>query len=257
MQDYTELLWYLAPPAREFPLSLDTGRRRLFGGDYPEHFVGDSFRIFGGNDYGYVIPRTAFGGDMEKIKEFTRKNTYLGFAITAALAIGNGMMKGAWKSIKILTVFIIANELFSWWQSGKTSKVTFQQILDGFRELERTTGLGLDAGKPVMQLAVERHFDIQAGKTRYVSGSSMLYCALAGFGISQTGLVLLEALFWPPVGGKNALLTYGVSNYVLLNNLWMYYQDQKNKVNSGIAHNLHAGSMIFGWGVGWTTRFWL
>ena len=72
MEPYLELISYIAPPAIYFPPVPETGRRRLFGGDYPAAFVGDSFRPFGGHDYGYVVPRTAKGGDMTKIRAFTK-----------------------------------------------------------------------------------------------------------------------------------------------------------------------------------------
>ena len=253
MEEISQLLWYLSPPpAFNIPAVEPGTRRRLFGGDYPAEFVGDSFRPFGGHDYGYLVPPTAFGGDKKKIRNFTRNNAYLGFAFTAALAIGNGLVMGAWRSVKLFAFLVAANELYSFFLSRNTKKITFQQLLDTYKKLERTTGLGLDAGKPVMQLALERYHGFRAGETRFVSGSSMLYGALAGFGLTLTGLFPLNHLFTTvPRGG----LTYLASNFIFFNNLWIYMKEKRNKRNSGIAHDKHAKSMIFGMLVGWSKMF--
>lgn len=254
MEDISNLLWYLSPPpAFNIPVAPPGGgRRRLFGGDYPGEFVGDSFRPFGGHDYGYVIPPTAYGGDKKLIREFTRKNAYLGFAITAALAVGHGMVMGAWRSVKLVAFLVAVNELYSYFLSKQTKKITFQQLLDVYQRLERTTGLGLDAGKPVLQLARERYQGFQAGETRFLSGSSMLYGALAGFGLALTGVFPLDHLFTTV---RNGGLSYIVSNFVFFNNLWIYMQEKRSGVNSGIAHDKHAQSMIFGMILGWSKFF--
>ena len=252
MEDISNLLWYLSPPPAFNITPVSTGRRRLFGGDYPAEFVGNSFKPFGGHDYGYVIPPTAFGGDKKKIRDFTRKNALLGFACTAALVLGHGWVMGTWRSLKLLAFLIVANELYSFYLSKGVGKVTFQQLLDTYLEQERTTGLGLDAGKPALQLAIERHHGILAGETRFVSGSSMLYGALAGFGLTLTGLFPLNHLFTTVRHGG---LSYLVSNFIFYNNLDMYLKEKRRGVKSGIAHDKHAKSMIFGMIVGWTKFF--
>ncbi len=171
-----------APPAFNISPAEAGRRRRLFGGEYPAEFVGDSFRPFGGHDYGYVIPPTAYNGDKKKIRDFTKKNAYLGFAFTAALAIGHSGPGGA----KLFAFLVFLNELYSYTLAKGVKKVTFQQLVDAYTEMEKTTGLGLDAGKHPLELAIQRHHGIRAGETRFLSGSSMLYGALAGFGLTPT-----------------------------------------------------------------------
>jgi len=248
MEDISNLLWALSPPPA-FNISVEdtTGtRRRLFGGDYPGEFVGDSFRIFGGHDYGYVIPPTAYNGDISKIRDFTRKNAYLGLAFTVALAVGNSFVIGAWKSAKLFAFLVFLNELFSWAVSKGTSKVTFQQLVDTYTKLEKGAGLGLDAGTPALQLATERWHGIKAGETRFLSGSSMLYGALAGYGLYITGIFPIAGF----LTGKGAL-SYYVSNFIFFNNINLYLKEKRSGVTTGTAHREHARSMIVGFMLAW------
>ena len=251
MEEITRLLWYLSPPPA-FNLPPESSRRRLFGGEYPGEFVGDSFKLFGGHDYGYVIPPTAFGGDMKKIRDFTRTNAYMGFAFCAALLIGHGMIMGSWRVIKLLAFLVACNEAYSYRLSKGAKRATFQQLLDSYRRLEKGSGLGLDAGKTPLALATERYHGFQRGETRFLSGSSMLYGALAGFGLAITGVFPLNHLFTTV---RNGGLSYVVSNYIFFNNLHLYIKDRDAGRNSGIAHDKHALSMIFGMCLGWSKFF--
>ena len=243
MEPYLELINYIAPPAINIAPEVTT-RRRLFGGDYPPDWVGHSFRIFGGHDYGYVIPRTAFNGDMNQINYWTRSNTYLGFATTAGLAIGNYILFGPWKSFKIFAFFLLVNEIYSYYLASNTKSITYQQLLDHYTNLERTVGLGLDAGKSPHELAQTRFMGLQRDELRFVSGSSMLYGALAGFAVAKSGLFPFESLWYP---SRKAALSFGVGNAVVLNNIWMWFQEKQSGKKTGIAHDKHFLSMAFGY----------
>ena len=250
MEPYLELIHYIAPPAIYFKPVPETGRRRLFGGDYPGEFVGDSFRIFGGHDYGYIIPRTAYGGDMTQIRKMTKMNTFIGFAVTFALAVGNVMLPGAKRGFIVFAFFLIANEVYSYWLSSGAKGLTYQQLLAEYTQLEKTGGLGLDAGNNP-QLAVKRYLGLQQGETRFVSGSSMVYGALAGYAIARTGLVLKDAYFWPPFGGRNAVLSYQIGNVIMINNVWMWAQEKRSGIKTGMAHDKHFKWMAFGYVMGY------
>lgn len=243
MEPYLELINYIAPPAINFDPLTSTRRRLGFGGEYPPTFVGNSFRIFGGHDYGYVIPRTAFKGDMKHIMDWTRKNTYLGFAVTIALALGNYTLFGPWKSFKIFAFFLIVNEIYSYYLASSTKNVTYQQLLDQYSRLERTVGLGLDAGKSPQELAHTRFQGLIGGEIRFVSGSSMLYGALTGFAVATSGLFLWDSVLWP---SRKAALSFGVGNAILINNFWMWNQERLSGNKTGIAHDKHFLSMAFG-----------
>jgi len=245
MEPYLELINYIAPPAIYFPP--ESTRRRLFGGEYPPHFVGHSFRMLGGHDYGYLIPRTAFKGDLKKCMEFTKKNTYLGFVVTIALAIGNYTLFGPWKGLKIFAFFVAMNELYSYYLGSSTKKITYEQLLNTYTEMERTVGLGLDSGSSPQQLAQSRYLGLQRNEIRFVSGSSMLYGALAGFGVATGGLFLWDSILWP---SRKAALSYGVGNAIAITFFWMWYQEYKSGVKTGIAHDKHFKSLAFGYLVG-------
>jgi len=245
MQPYLELINYLTPPAINFKAHTATStRRRMFGGTYPPEFVGNSFRIFGGHDYGYLVPRTSFNGDLSKIMNWTKQNTWMGFAVTFALAMGNYTLFGPWAALKIFAFFTICNEIYSD-ALGKLAKTaTYEDLLATYTQLERTVGLGLDAGASPQQLAQSRFAGLQRNETRFTSGSSMLFGGLAGFGVATGGLFLWDSILWP---SRKAALSYGVGNAIALSFLWMWYQEYKSGVKTGIAHDKHFYWLAFGY----------
>ena len=252
MEPYLELINYIAPPAIKIPPVEVSMRRRLFGGDYPSYFVGNSFRIFGGHDYGYVLPRTAFNGNLKEIMAWTQKNTYLGAAITAALAIGNYTFYGPWKALRIFAFFVIANELYTWLISYGASKVSYEQLLEGFIQSEKAGGLGFDAGRTPQALAKERYQELQQGESRLISGSSILYAALAGWAVATSGVFLFDSVLWP---SRKAALSFGVGNAVIINFIWMWWQEKQSGITSGVAHNQHFIGVEFGFLLGYFDFF--
>ena len=80
----------------------------------------------------------------------------------------------------------------------------------------------------------------------------MLYGALAGFGLTATGIFPLNNLFTTVKGGA---LTYVLSNFIFYNNVNMYMKEKRSGRKSGIAHVEHAKSMVLGMFLGWSKYF--
>ena len=159
-------------PRAFIPTKIDqTTRRRLWGGEYPADWVGTSIRLFGGHNYGYLLPFGPNGdnalstGTREHVEWKCQNMTEFGLVLVAFQLVGLYQLIG--NSIFPLLAIAFAHEEFL--ATKKNDPIT------GFRTMSGSSGLvGILAGYSVHKLGAQLWPRADKTFISYITGNFVL-----------------------------------------------------------------------------------